>query len=103
LSDFSDVISVTTKPKPKQPEGLKGTYEAGKSELSWSVNKEDDIAHYVVYEKVFLGTQKIAEVKTPNYSDGSIVKGKNKIYVVTAVDSTGLESEISAEFTVSAK
>jgi fibronectin type 3 domain-containing protein/TolB-like protein len=103
LSDFSDIVSVTTKPKPLKPEGLNGRYEAGKAELSWSANKESDISHYVVYEKVFMGTEKIAEVKSVNYSDGSIVKGKNKVYVVTAVDKTGLESEISAEFTVSAK
>jgi len=103
LSDFSDIVSVTTKPKPVKPEALNGRYEAGKAELSWSANKESDISHYVVYEKVFMGTEKIAEVKSVNYSDGSIVKGKNKVYVVTAVDKTGLESEISAEFTVSAK
>jgi uncharacterized protein len=103
LSDYSDVISANTKPRPKQPEGLKGSYAAGKAELSWSPNRESDISHYVVYEKVFMGTEKISEAKSTNFSDGSIVKGKNKVYVVTAVDNAGLESEISAEFTVSAK
>lgn len=103
LSDHSDVISVTTKPKPKSPENLQGKYEAGKAELTWSPNKETDISHYVVYEKVFMGVEKIAEAKTTNYSDGSIVKGKNKNYVVSAVDKSGLESEVSAELTVSAK
>jgi uncharacterized protein len=103
LSDFSDIASVTTKPKPVKPEGLSGRYEAGKAELSWSANKESDIDHYIVYEKVFMGTEKISEVKSTSYSDGSIVKGKNKVYVISAVDKTGLESEMSAEFTVSAK
>jgi hypothetical protein len=103
LSDFSDIISVATKPKPKSPENLQGKYEAGKAELSWSPNKETDISHYVVYEKVFMGVEKIAEVKTSRYSDGSIIKGKNKNYVVSAVDNNGLESEVSTEFTVSAK
>jgi hypothetical protein len=103
ISDHSDIISVGTKPKPKQPEGLNGRYEAGKAEISWVANKESDISHYVVYEKVFLGMEKIAAVKSTNYSDGSIAKGKNKTYVVSAVDNSGLESEISSEFTVSAK
>lgn len=103
LSDYSDAISVTTKPKPKSPENLQGKYEGGKAELSWSPNKETDISHYIVYEKVFMGVEKIAEAKTTHYSDNSIVKGKNKNYVVSAVDNNGLESEVSAEFTVSAK
>jgi uncharacterized protein len=103
LSDQSDVISATTKPKPKAPENLQGKYEAGKAELSWSPSKETDISHYIVYEKVFMGVEKIAETKTTNYSDGSIVKGKNKNYVVSAVDKDGLEGEASAELAVSAK
>jgi uncharacterized protein len=103
LSDLSDIISVNTKPKPKQPESLSGRYEAGKAEISWQANKENDISHYVVYEKVFLGTEKIAEVKSTNYSDGSILKGKNKVYVVSAVDTSGLESDISPELAISAK
>lgn len=93
----------TTKPRPQKPEGLNGRYGAGKAEISWSSNKEANISHYVVYEKVFFGVEKIAQVKSTNYSDGSIVKGKSKTYVVSAVDNSGLESEISSEFTVSAK
>jgi uncharacterized protein len=102
LSDFSDVISVTTKPKPEPPGNLKGSYEAGKATLSWSPNKESDISHYVVYEKTFLSTEKIAQVKSADYSDNSIAKGKSKKYVISAVDQNGLESEVSAEITVSA-
>jgi len=106
LSDYSEVISVTTKPKPKAPENLQGKHEAGKAELSWSPNSETDISHYIVYEKLFMSVEKIAEVKTArysDYSDASIVKGKNKNYVVSAVDKNGLESEVSTEVTVSAK
>lgn len=103
LSDHSDIISVTTKPKPKPPENLKGRYEAGKADLSWSPNKETDIAHYIVYEKIFLGIEKIGQAKSADYSDSSIAKGKSKSYVVSAVDNNGLESEVSAEFTVLAK
>ena len=103
LSDFSDVISVTTKPKPNPPDNLKGKYEEGKANLSWSPNKETDISHYLVYEKIFLGVEKIGQAKSADYSDSSIAKGKSKSYVVSAVDNNGLESEVSAEFTVLAK
>lgn len=103
LSDFSEVITVTTKPKPKPPENLQGKYETEKADLSWQAGKEADLSGYIVYEKTFMGVQKIAEVKTTTYSDASIPKGKNKSYVVSAVDKDGLESDVSAELTVSAK
>ncbi|MDD4862268.1 MAG: hypothetical protein PHI33_09160, partial [Smithellaceae bacterium] len=66
-------------------------------------NKEADISHYIVYEKKFMGVEKIAETKTAYYSDSAIVQGKNKNYVVSAVDKSGLESDVSAELAVSAK
>jgi fibronectin type 3 domain-containing protein len=66
-------------------------------------NKETDISLYYIYEKRFFSWEKIAEVKSTNYADSSIVKGKNKIYVVSAVDRDGLESERSEELTISAK
>lgn len=103
LSDFSDVISVNTKPKPRAPEGVNGKYEAGKAEITWSANKEADISHYIIYEKSFFNPTKLAEAKSTNYSDPTLAKGKNKTYVITAVDRDGLESEPSAEMAVSAK
>ena len=103
VSDYSEIIAVNTKPKPKPPEGLNGKYEAGKAEISWKPNTEADISQYIVYEKRTFSLEKIAEVKSTNHTDSSIVKGKNKIYVVTAVDHDGLESDPSAELNVSAK
>lgn len=103
LSDHSDVITVNTKPKPKQTEGVTGVMDAGKAVITWKANTEADISHYIVYEKKFFSLEKIAEVKATSYTDATIVKGKNKIYVVTAVDQAGLESDPGAEVTVSAK
>lgn len=103
LSDYSEIITVNTKPRPKPPEGLNGRYEAGKVEISWNPNKEADVSQYIVYEKRFFSPEKVAEVKSTNYTDTSIVKGKDKIYLVAAVDGDGLESETSAELTVSTK
>ncbi|HPC85070.1 MAG TPA: hypothetical protein PK927_01200 [Smithellaceae bacterium] len=103
LSDFSDTVAVTTKPRPRPPESLRGKYESGKALLSWAPNKETDISHYIVYEKKFIGAEKIAETKTASYADGSLAPGKSRNYVVTAVDRSGLESDVSAEWSVSAK
>ena len=103
LSDFSDVVAVTTKPRPRPPENVQGKFESGKALLSWTPNKEADISHYVVYEKKFIGAEKVAEAKTASYSDGSLAPGKSRNYVVTAVDKSGLESDASAEWSVSAK
>lgn len=103
LSDFSDVIVVTTKPRPQPPENLQGKYESGKAVLSWTPNKEADISHYIIYEKKFIGTEKIAESNTASYADGSLSPGKSRNYVVTAVDRSGLESDVSAELKVIAK
>lgn len=103
LSDYSEPVVVNTKPRPKPPQGLNGVYETGKAVISWKPNKEKDISQYIVSEKSLFGLEKLASVKSTDYTDGSLAKGKNKVYVVTAVDSDGLESEPSAELTVSAK
>jgi len=79
LSDHSDVISVTTKPKPKSPENLQGKYEAGKAELTWSPNKETDISHYVVYEKSLWVWKKSLKQKPQIIQTVLLLKEKTKI------------------------
>jgi fibronectin type 3 domain-containing protein len=103
LSDLSETVGVTTKPRPQPPENLQGKYQSGKAVLSWTPSKEADISHYVIYEKKFIGAEKISESKTASYSDGSLAPGKDRNYVVSAVDKTGLESDVSAELKVIAK
>lgn len=103
ISDYSEKVAISTKPRPKQPEGLNGTYETGKVIISWKPNKEKDISQYSIYVKQFLGFEKLASVMQANFTDNSIVKGTTKIYIVTAVDRDGLESEPSAELTIAAK
>jgi fibronectin type 3 domain-containing protein len=103
LSDLSETVGVTTKPRPQPPENLQGKYQSGKAVLSWTPSKEADISHYVIYEKKFIGAEKIAESKTTSYSDGSLAPGKDRNYVVSAVDKTGLEGDVSAELKVTAK
>ncbi|MEW6616476.1 MAG: hypothetical protein AB1401_13555 [Thermodesulfobacteriota bacterium] len=103
LSDFSETISVQTKPKPKRPEGLNGNLTKGKVVLNWNPGSEPDISHYDIYEKRFLGLAKIATVKIPGFTGESLPKGKEKAYVVISVDKDGLESEPSEEVTIMRK
>ena len=103
LSDFSEIINISTKPRPQPPSGLKGAYETGKALITWEPNKETDISQYIIYEKRFFSLEKLAEAKSNSYTDSSIVKGKDRVYVITAVDRDGLESQPSAELTVFAK
>ena len=103
LSDSSDIISVNTKPKPKPPASLKGTYKNGKAEILWAPNKESDISHYIIYEKKYFSAEKIVETKSANFTDSTIEKGSDRKYVIKAVDSDGLESEFSAELLISSK
>jgi fibronectin type 3 domain-containing protein/TolB-like protein len=100
LSDFSETISIQTKPRPKSPEGLDGDLHKGRVVLNWKPGNEPDISHYNVYEKRFLGIEKIATVKNPSFNGEGLPKGKKKTYIVISVDKDGLESEHSEEVTI---
>ncbi len=102
-SDFSEAISVETKPKPKKPEGLAGDIVQGKVELTWQRGSESDISYYSVYEKRFYGLDRINTVKPNSFAEAGLAKGKSKTYVVTAVDNDGLESEPSQEVTITGR
>jgi fibronectin type 3 domain-containing protein len=100
ISDFSDVINIQTKPKPKKIEGVISRISEGNMILAWEPGSEPDLTHYIVYEKRFFGLQKIDAVKITSFTEAAPGKGKSKIYTVTAVDKDGLESEHSQEVTV---
>lgn len=100
LSDFSDVITVTTKPKPKKPEGLTANTVGGAITLSWAANSEKDIDHYVIYEKgIFTDTQ-VSVAKSTSVTISGLARGKKKEYLITAFDKDGLESEKSDIITI---
>lgn len=103
VSDFSEAITVKTKPKPRKPINLEGSVKEGKATLNWAPSPEKDISHYVVYEKKFFGHAKITELTAPQFSEPAPPKGKSKTYVITVVDKDGLESEPSEEITVTAR
>ena len=103
ISDFSDTITIKTKPKPRAPTGLTAQHEEGKIVFTWSNNPESDIASYNIFEKGFLGPRKVDTVKEPQCSIVSPKPGKSKDYTVTAVDKDGLESKPSQPVTVVGK
>jgi fibronectin type 3 domain-containing protein len=104
LSDFSEEIRISTKPKPKNPEGLTGKYRNGTMSLTWKPGREADIAYYKVYEKTFWQTETVAgldKITAPSVTFKTpLDKGKIKTYLVTAVDRDGLESGYSPEIVV---
>jgi uncharacterized protein len=102
LSDFSETVSVQTKPRPAVPQGGSGQVNGGKAVLSWKASGEPDIVHYTVYEKKLFGADKIATVRETQFMEAGPPQGKTKTYIVTATDKDGLESEPGAEIAVTA-
>ncbi len=100
LSDFSEVITVQTKPRPGSPEALTGISRNGKIELTWNPANEKDIMYYNIYKKGFFGLKKIGTVKEARFSGDALKPGKKGTYAVTAVDRDGLESKQSEEVTI---
>lgn len=99
MSDFTQVVSATTKPRPAQPLNL--TAEGGlvKSvRLAWAANPEKDIDHYTVSR----GTgqkgnfKQAGTAKANSYTDKGIGDGATCRYVIAAVDADGLVSDESA-------
>ena len=102
-SDFSNIITIRTKPKPKAPGGLEIKSEGGRIELIWIKNTDADISHYIIYEKVLFFPKKVKTVTSNSFTISGLSPGKKKTYVVTAVDKDGLESEPSREIQVVVK
>ncbi len=101
LSDFSEEIQVSTKPRPKSPEGLTGDHRNGTVELTWNPAGEADLAYYKIYEKSFWQTEVVPGLDRVTASSvtfkTTLDKGKKKTYLVMAVDRDGLESDYSLE------
>ena len=99
-SNSSETISALTKSRPQSPSGLKINSGEGRIEITWKTNKEPDIVSYVVYEKDSAGLHKLQSIRDNKFTDTETAKGKQKIYVVTAVDKDDLESEPSLELSI---
>lgn len=103
ISNFSDTLTLRTKPKPRSPDGLNVAFKDGNMILTWSANTEPDIISYNVLEKSFFGLTKIGTVKEPRFIKSGPKPGKSRDYAVTAIDRDDLESEPSQLITVFGK
>ena len=96
-------ILVKVEIPPDTPEGLEGQYINSKIQLTWLPNDESDFSHYFVYQN-----QEKIPVSDYSYDVYEASIGLdvpiNAIYTyqVSAVNKTGLESNLSAPIKVSA-
>jgi hypothetical protein len=98
VSDFSQVVSATTKARPAKPRELSAESGLVKSvRLAWAANPESDIDHYVVSRKTSrVGSFKDVGSSKPNsYLDERLEDGARYQYTLRAVDVDGLESDAS--------
>ena len=85
---------------PAAPTGLVATGSFSAVGLDWDSNGEDDLANYNVYRSQSAGGpyDLLAEAVTVSaYTDTDVVNGTEYLYIVTAVDGSGNESDESAE------
>lgn len=100
IGDFSETISVRTKARPAAPTEVTGVIALGKTVLAWKPSMETDIDYYTVYENKFFGKEKVTTVRQPKFSEVPPPKGKTKVYLITATDRDGLESDPGPEISI---
>lgn len=93
------VVPVDNVP-PAVPKGLEARFRDGKVVLAWQRGIELDLAGYKVYRSLDMrgGFEQISSLVPPDmpfYEDRNPILGKVNYYRVTAVDSSGNESERS--------
>ncbi|MFX1340478.1 MAG: fibronectin type III domain-containing protein, partial [Promethearchaeota archaeon] len=92
-NSISASITITVEDlPPSKVTGLTATIVSDTQiDLDWDANIEPDLAYYNIYrDGVLIGTS-----QTNNYSDYTVLAGVTYIYEVSAVDTTGKESEKS--------
>ncbi|MFJ8637042.1 PA14 domain-containing protein [Streptomyces sp. NPDC093568] len=89
--------------KPLTPTGAKVTYDpaTGKAQVTWSKNKEMDLAGYRVYRRLkgaAYGSTPLATTTSTSYTDSTLpVTGATYYYEVRAYDRAGNESAGTAD------
>lgn len=96
-SEFSEVVSATTKRVPSNPQGIKADGTRRKVIISWEANPEADISRYHIYRKIAFGFKKIGSTEGTSYTDEKLRDGKTYTYKLTAEDKDGLKSPFSGE------
>ncbi|GHH23521.1 hypothetical protein GCM10018780_73010 [Streptomyces lanatus] len=91
------------KVKPLTPTGTKVTYDpaTGKAKLTWSKNKEMDLAGYRVFRRLkgaAYGSTPLATTTSTTYTDSTLpVTGATYYYEIRATDKAGNESAGTAD------
>jgi fibronectin type 3 domain-containing protein len=95
------VVKMAPNLPPAAPVGLSATSSVGIVLLDWNNNTELDLAGYNIYRSTTSGSGYVKLNSTlltsSNYTDTNVVNGTTYYYVVTAVDTAGLESVNSSE------
>lgn len=97
-------VTFTLTSAPASPSGLKAVAGDSKVTLSWTANTETDLAGYNVYRSSFSGrdytkvnTGGLVSKATTSYIDTGLKNGTTYYYVITAVNSSSLESSYSSQ------
>lgn len=80
---------------PVTPTGLSAIPGDGQVQLTWNANTERDLSHYVIYRN----GAKIGTSTSASYTDTTVTNGTTYTYTVSAVDTSGNESEQSSPVT----
>jgi hypothetical protein len=95
------VVKISPNLPPAAPTGLVATAGNNTVSLDWNNNGESDLAGYNVYRSTTQGTgyarQNSSLLTSSDYNDPNVANGTTYYYVVTAVDTGGLESGYSSE------
>lgn len=86
---------------PDKPATFRVLGQDGQAVLAWTENTEEDLAGYSVYRTTTWGTDYVRLNETPltqaGYIDTDVVNGTMYYYRVTAVDTSGNESDVSLD------
>ncbi len=95
------VVKMAPNVAPAAPTGLSATSGIGIVMLNWNNNTEFDLAGYNVYRSTTSGSGYVklnsSLLTSSDYTDTNVSNGTTYYYVVTAVDTAGLESVNSGE------
>jgi hypothetical protein len=95
------VVKAPVNTAPAAPTGLVATAGNNTVWLDWNNNGESDLAGYNVYRSTTSGSgyakQNSSLLTSSDYNDPNVSNGTTYYYVVTAVDTVGLESNYPSE------
>jgi hypothetical protein len=95
----ADQFAIRHEEPPAPPSGVTATGEEARVVLDWADNTEPDLAGYRVLRSTTAGSGfvQVAQVTASNWTDLGVTNGTTYYYVITAFDSAGIESGLSAQ------